>query len=102
MTTSEWAVLASDTQAVTTATTLAAKFTGFTAANLKDARKAVITATAATQYTLDGTTPTATVGHTIPAAGTVTIEGKRLIDGLRFFAGSSSSVTITLLGNDRG
>lgn len=71
---------------------------GWTAGDLDKARGATITAhTQAVVFTYDGSTPTATHGHVLPANGTVSIQGNTNIQALKFIRQSSdATVSVTL------
>jgi hypothetical protein len=75
---------------------------GWGGSDLSDAslRKATITArTGGVMYTMDGTDPTATLGHLIPVNTTVVIEGTpNNISRLKFIreAGTDAALTISL------
>lgn len=69
----------------------------FTAAHLTASRVATITArTAGVMISFDGTDPTATVGHLVPAGGTVRLSGGSNIARLRLIREGSTDSTVTI------
>lgn len=66
--------------------------------DLSLAAQATITAhTQAVVFTYDGSTPTATHGHVLPANGTVSIQGNTNIQALKFIRQSAdATVSVTL------
>lgn len=70
----------------------------WTAGDLDKARVATVTAhTANVVYTYDGSTPTATNGHVLPANSTIQVQGNTNIQALQFIRQSSdATVSVTL------
>ncbi len=68
------------------------------AANLALALAATVTAhTDAVVFTYDGSTPTATHGHVVPASSTVVVEGNGNIQNLKFIRQTTdATVSVTL------
>ena len=82
---------------------------GFDDAHIRDAKSAVVSCidsdletagAAAVHVTWNGTNPSASLGHPLPAGGSLTISRVRNIDRLKFVRVGSKScyVTITLQG----
>lgn len=70
---------------------------GLSAGQLSVARIITITPlTAGLMVTWDGTTPTSSVGHLLPAGGTYTIEGKDNINAFKMIREASVSATVTV------
>lgn len=80
-------------------TALALSDLNFTAPQLAEADEAYITVeTQSVRYRLDGTAPTASVGHLVAAAGSITVTGKGNIGNFKIIraTGSDATVMVTL------
>jgi hypothetical protein len=66
---------------------------GFTAAEIAQADMALITVEADVRYRLDGTAPTASVGHIIKAQVDTEVRGYALLDALQLIRVGGSNVT---------
>jgi hypothetical protein len=64
--------------------------TVYTVAGIKDAA-ALISTEAALRYWLDGTSPTSTVGHVLPAGDVLALSGLGAIKGFRFILQSTGT-----------
>lgn len=82
-----------------TAVALSAAGWSWTAGDLAKARAAIITArTAGVMVRWDGGAPTASLGHFVPANGTLILEGTTNVNALQLIreASSDSTVSVTL------
>lgn len=99
MSMSGWEIIATSSATVsTTALTLnTTNFTGFTAAQLKAMRSALVSVDAnQVRYRQDGTAATATIGHPIKAEESVYIDGYNNLVALSIIRSEAADATVTI------